>query len=70
MDGSGNLGAAIGQIIIGLSVSRWGWQDFMLIIAIDITLTTIPLFKIVVEEVIDIYRIIKSKAKTQRSISE
>ena len=59
IDGSGSLGAAFGQIIIGLSVSKWGWQKFMLIIAIDITLTIVPLFKIVVEEVGDIIRIIR-----------
>ena len=59
IDGSGSLGAAIGQIIIGVSVSKWGWQDFMLIISIDITLTVIPLIKIVVEEVADIYRIVR-----------
>lgn len=26
IDGTGSLGAAFGQIIIGVSVSRWGWQ--------------------------------------------
>jgi MFS transporter, OPA family, solute carrier family 37 (glycerol-3-phosphate transporter), member 3 len=26
IDGSGSLGAAIGQIIIGVSVTKWGWQ--------------------------------------------
>ena len=61
IDGSGSLGAAFGQIIIGVSVSKWGWKEFMLIIAIDITLTIIPLFKIVVEELGDIVRIIREK---------
>jgi sugar phosphate permease len=60
IDGSGSLGAAVGQIIIGVSVTKWGWQKFMLIIAIDITLTVIPLIKIVIEECIDIYRIVTS----------
>jgi sugar phosphate permease len=52
------MGAAIGQLIIGWVVSHRGWDAFMEVIAIDITLTTIPLIKIVVEECIEIYKII------------
>ena len=42
-------------------VSHRGWDAFMEVIAIDITLTVLPLIKIVVEEVLEIYRIIKNK---------
>ena len=59
IDGSGSLGAAFGQIIIGVSVTKWGWQQFMLIIAIDITLTAVPLFKIFIEEMREIFHIIR-----------
>ncbi len=59
IDGSGSLGAAIGQIIIGLVVSKYGWDKFMLVISIDITLTFVPLLKIVVQECIEIYNIVK-----------
>jgi OPA family glycerol-3-phosphate transporter-like MFS transporter 3 len=59
IDGSGSLGAAIGQIIIGIVVSKGGWDKFMLIISIDITLTIVPLLKIVVEECIEIYHIMR-----------
>ena len=55
IDGSGSLGAAIGQLIIGWVVSNRGWKMFMHVIAIDITITVIPLIKIVVEECIEIY---------------
>ena len=61
IDGSGSLGAAIGQIIIGVVVSQAGWDKFMLIISIDITLTIVPLIKIVVEETIEIYHIIRDR---------
>jgi MFS transporter, OPA family, solute carrier family 37 (glycerol-3-phosphate transporter), member 3 len=63
IDGSGSLGAAIGQIIIGVVVSHAGWDKFMLIISIDITLTVIPLIKIVVEELIEVYHIIKEQRR-------
>jgi hypothetical protein len=33
----------------------------MMVIAIDITITIVPLFKIVVEETIEIYRIVRKK---------
>jgi hypothetical protein len=55
------MGAAIGQLVIGRVVSQNGWDAFMLVIAIDISLTTIPLIKIVVEEVREIYNIVKDK---------
>ena len=63
IDGSGSMGAAIGQIIIGVVVSNAGWDKFMLVISIDITLTVIPLIKIVYEECVEIYHIIKQKRK-------
>jgi len=55
------MGAAIGQLVIGRVVSQNGWDAFMLVIAIDISLTTVPLIKIVVEEVREIYKIVKDK---------
>ena len=61
IDGSGSLGAAIGQLIIGWVVSQHGWDAFMMVIAIDITITTIPLSKVVVEECIEIYRILRDR---------
>jgi heme exporter protein D len=50
-------------------VSKWGWQNFMLIITIDITLTVIPLLKIVVEEVKEIYTIMKTNRRKRRENS-
>lgn len=61
IDGSGSLGAAIGQLIIGWVVSHHGWDAFMMVIAIDITLTTVPLSKVVVEECIEIFRILRDR---------
>jgi len=61
IDGSGSLGAAIGQLIIGWVVSQHGWDAFMMVIAIDITITTVPLSKVVVEECIEIYRIVRDR---------
>eukprot|EP00347_Sterkiella_histriomuscorum_P010034 403338943 len=61
IDGSGSLGSAFGQIVIGESVKNWGWDKFMLIISIDITLTMIPMFRILVTELKEIYYIIRSK---------
>ena len=65
IDGSGSMGAAIGQLVIGRVVSQYGWDAFMLVIAIDITMTTVPLIKIVVEEVREIYKIVKDKKAKQ-----
>ena len=51
IDGSGIFGSAIGSLIIGATKKAWGWRDgFWLIISIDILMTSLPLMKILVQE--------------------
>ena len=51
IDGSGTLGTAVGQFIIGFTQDKLGWQNgYWLVISIDITITIIPLLKICYDE--------------------
>jgi sugar phosphate permease len=45
------MGTAAGQFIIAYTSTHWGWQEgYLLIIAIDISLTLIPILRIVYDE--------------------
>jgi MFS transporter, OPA family, solute carrier family 37 (glycerol-3-phosphate transporter), member 3 len=62
IDGTGTLGSAAGQFIVGITQANYGWQNgYWLIIAIDCTITVIPILKIVYEEFKEIVKIKKSK---------
>ncbi|CDW80091.1 sugar phosphate exchanger 3 [Stylonychia lemnae] len=51
IDGSGTLGTAVGQFIIGFTQKSLGWQNgYWLVISIDISLTVIPLVLICIKE--------------------
>ncbi|CDW86014.1 glycerol-3-phosphate transporter 5-like [Stylonychia lemnae] len=66
IDGSGGMGSALGQLIIGQTKAAWGWQNgFWLVVSIDIALTCVPLFKILVEELIEIKNIVKNRRQKQ-----
>jgi OPA family glycerol-3-phosphate transporter-like MFS transporter 3 len=60
IDGSGTLGTAVGQFIIGFTQRAYGWQNgYWLVIAIDISLAIIPLTKICYDEYRE-WRLIKT----------
>ena len=64
VDGSGALGSAIGQLIIGATKKQFGWRDgFWLFISVDIVFAVVPLFKILVEELIQIRQILRDRKK-------
>ena len=51
IDGMGSLGTAIGQFIIGHSVTSWGWKNgYLMIISFVIALTLIPMGKMMRKE--------------------
>ena len=63
IDGTGTLGSALGQFVVGLTQPAYGWQSgYLLIIAIDITVTVLPIMKIVYDEVRELLMIQKSAA--------
>lgn len=62
IDGTGTMGAAIGQLIIGYTRDWWQWQyGYLLVIAIDISLTIIPISRILFDEFSEILRIRKTE---------
>ena len=43
IDGTGTMGAAVGQLIVSYTSPTYGWQyGYLLVVAIDITLTLVP----------------------------
>ena len=62
IDGSGALGASIGQLIIGATKQAWDWKyGYWLVLSIDISLTIIPLMKILIEEIRELRQIFYGK---------
>ena len=60
IDGTGTLGSAAGQYIIGLTQKTWGWSNgYLLIVAIVTSTTIIPILGIAVKEVREILQIRK-----------
>lgn len=52
IDGTGTMGAAVGQLIVSYTSPKYGWQNgYLLVIAIDISLTLLPVLKIFFKEV-------------------
>ena len=52
IDGSGSVGASIGQFTVGATVDAYGWRyGYLLLVAIAQTVTIIPLAKIFVGEI-------------------
>lgn len=61
VDGSGALGSSIGQLIIGATKKAWGWQyGYWMVLSVDISLTLIPLSKILYEEISELRAIYQS----------
>jgi MFS transporter, OPA family, solute carrier family 37 (glycerol-3-phosphate transporter), member 3 len=43
IDGTGSMGSALGQLIVGVTKDAWGWQwGYLLIVSMDINMTIIP----------------------------
>ena len=58
IDGTGSVGAAAGQFIVGATQNAWGWQDgYLLIVAITASLVLIPLLYIFCNELAEIQEI-------------
>jgi MFS transporter, OPA family, solute carrier family 37 (glycerol-3-phosphate transporter), member 3 len=52
IDGTGTLGSGFGQLIIGMTQKHYGWYNgYLLVVAITITVTSLPLFMIGIREV-------------------
>ena len=63
IDGTGTMGTAVGQFIVGTTSTSYGWQNgYWLVIAIDISVTFIPIIRIVYEEFKEL-RMIKTSVK-------
>ena len=55
IDGSGSVGASIGQFTVGATETAYGWRyGYLLLVAIMQTITIIPLSKIFCDEIQDI----------------
>jgi sugar phosphate permease len=55
IDGMGSLGTAVGQFIIGHSVTQFGWKyGYLAIISGVILLTLIPMGKMMIKELKEI----------------
>ena len=55
IDGTGTMGAAAGQFLISYTSPKYGWQSgYFLVIAIDITVTLVPVLSIFYQEVKEI----------------
>ena len=63
--GTGTLGSAVGQLIIGYTVgsnSERNWQyGYLLVIAIDISVTLLPILRIVYSEFLELKKIRATK---------
>jgi OPA family glycerol-3-phosphate transporter-like MFS transporter 3 len=58
IDGTGTLGSAAGQFIIGVTQAQWGWQNgYLLVVAIVTSATIIPIVGIAIKEVKEVFRI-------------
>lgn len=52
IDGTGTIGSGVGQLIIGITQKKFGWQNgYLLVVAITVTATAFPLFMIAIREV-------------------
>jgi sugar phosphate permease len=58
IDGTGTLGSGFGQLIIGMTQKHYGWYNgYLLVVAITITVTSLPLFMIAIREVKELKKI-------------
>ena len=61
VDGMGNAGTGIGQLVLGLTIQNFGWTyGYLLPISIAITITIIPLSLIFYQELQEIRRLRES----------
>ena len=66
IDGTGSLGSAVGQFIIGFTQRSYSWYNgYWLVTAIDISVTTIPLVKICYDEFHELRLIKKAVRKLE-----
>ena len=71
IDGTGSLGTALGQLIIGITEAHYGWEyGYLLVISIDLTLCIIPLTKVCIEDVYGIIRSYKIDKRNSIKIEE
>jgi sugar phosphate permease len=49
IDGTGSLGSALGQLLVGKTSGLWGWQwGYLFVVSLDINMTAIPVLIIIV----------------------
>jgi sugar phosphate permease len=60
IDGTGSLGTACGQFVVGRTIDMYGWLlGYWLVLTVDISVTALPLMKIFVEDVAEVIRLKK-----------
>ena len=58
IDGTGTLGSAVGQFIIGVTQRKWGWYNgYLLVVAIDISATILPIIGVAFREIKELLKI-------------
>lgn len=49
IDGTGSLGSALGQLLVGQTSGIFGWQwGYLFVVSLDINLTAVPVLIIIV----------------------
>lgn len=49
IDGTGSMGSALGQLIVGVTSGVWGWQyGYLLVVSIIINTTALPVIIIII----------------------
>ena len=57
IDGTGSLGAAAGQLVVGTAVERVGWQKgFLMVVSISIGTTILPALTVVRREAAEVWQ--------------
>jgi MFS transporter, OPA family, solute carrier family 37 (glycerol-3-phosphate transporter), member 3 len=58
IDGTGTLGSAIGQFIVGVTQKKYGWYNgYLLVVAITVSVTALPILKIAYDEIRELRKI-------------
>lgn len=61
IDGTGSAGSAIGQLIVGATLTRWSWRyGYLMVISIDISMCAIPVVIILIKEVSEYLKLRKA----------
>ena len=69
IDGIGTTGSGLGQVILGKTIQSFGWfYGYILIIAIMITLSLLPLSRVFYREIGEIRQIRRQKSEAKEAL--